>query len=730
MSKWTRNVIGWILLPAVLLAVCYLPAPLLRAEDYTFSDGKQYTQSYWNNNDGAGYRWDIYSTYGYINSGTNSAYSNGMYLYCNNNGVYSNTRQVSKDGHELLLGPWSNNNITVYRRIYIDPKVGYARWIDIFTNNSGSDQSVPIRYNLNTGYSLKDVKTTTGGESLGKKDWGLVTYPSGSNAPALVHFFATRGAKEKPVLTYNTGNNTMQYNMTLSIPAGETRAVCFFQAQRHPHDKAEKLLESFNLSRELQKVPANLRKILVNMSGPMVTLGSLELPRDAKNDLAVTLAGNEFLGTIINDQYTLKTFYGELSFEPNQVMGLSVPDVNDKHVLLGLVDGQVVAGELTSGPLKLKLPSGSEMTLPTSKLKTIAYRVSKERPEEINTDKPAVVLRSGQQLYVNPEDAACSYLTEYGTVKLDANSMRGVQFDTPDGGLHRVIFRNGSVLSGLVTDRQMRLRLKLGRTLDIRRHLIKSFSLSYTDVDNSKLAQITLRNEDMLFGRVAEEELLIDTPFGEAPLKPQKIETIEFFTRPVGKVKIKLHSGSTIEGKLARNKRTLKFKIEPGPELDVFVGHIVTLSIPKDYAFADKDVDPNEEFVLPNDPNAVDAASSDASDDGSTDGESGGEVDVSSLTDEQRAVMLKRLAAKADQQQKQIAELQASLQTVKARIEKSSRMRRKAIESDGENSALAKKLAAQIAELRATAKKTEARVVDARREIVQVRETMEKLKGG
>ena len=565
------------------------------AEEYLLEEAKDYSSSYWNINDGKGYRWDIYSQNGYVNSGSNSAYSTSMYLYMNNNNFYSNARKVSKDGDELQIGPWNYNNMRVWRRIYVDKKVGYCRWIDIFKNTSGSDQTLTIRYNVNAGSSVKRIHTTRGEGKLTNKDWGCVTETSNAHQPSLVHIWGSRGAKNKPSFTVNQGNNSMQYNMTITVKAGQAAALCFFEAQRKPYSAAQKFLKSeFSLSREVSKIPRPLRKILVNITGPTATIGSLELPRHDKHDLAVTLGGNEFLGTIQNKTYEIETFYGKLTLDESRMIGLSVPDVNDDHILVGLADGQVVGGKLLNGPLKLKLTTGSVMSLPTSKIRTLAYRVSKAKPSEIIANKPAIVLRSGQQLFFRPSDANVRYLSEYAQWTINTENLRGIMFDTEEGGLHRIFFRNGSVLSGLVMDDTLELNLDLDKTLKIKRHLAKRFAFSGSQIDNAAQAVLSLRNDDILYGTIAEEQLDLKTTFGDAPVKPEQIKTITFMPRPIGKVKVVLKSGSTVEGQFPKGKKTLAFQIEPGPKLQVYIGHITQIEVPENYGKEDEPADPNE----------------------------------------------------------------------------------------------------------------------------------------
>ena len=146
----------------------------------------------WNTADGAGYQWNIYVAGGYVSSGSHSAYSSGMQLQVNSSGFSGGSSgRLSKDGTEIEIGPWRRGSVNIYRRIYVDKKIGYCRWIDIFENTSASPQSLTLRYYNGMGTSTRKTYTTTGGTTTGPKDWGIVTGDTTSSYAAVAHVFAT-----------------------------------------------------------------------------------------------------------------------------------------------------------------------------------------------------------------------------------------------------------------------------------------------------------------------------------------------------------------------------------------------------------------------------------------------------------------------------------------------------------------------------------------------------------
>lgn len=539
--------------------------------------------SYWRLNDGAGYLWDIYAGRGHVNSGTNSAYSGGMQLRVSGStfSVGGSTARLSADGREIEIGPWQRNNMRIWRRVYVDGKGGYCRWVDIFENTGTGDQTIPVQYYSNMGSSVQRIYTTGRTDKVTRSDWGLVTgYTTGSSRPFVMHVYAMRSTKVKPVFTYSIGSNNVRCDFRLKVPVGKTRALCMFEAQRRPETAARKLLDSFPIRRELLKLPPALRRIVVNMSGALLLLGGLEFERDEEADLLVLRQNeNRLKGTILNTNFAIEAPYGKLNLSAERVVGFRAEPGGKVH--LALTNGQVVGGILRGAPIKIKLVNGNEMTVEVDKLQSAAFRVSSLRPEQIAATGPMVVLRSGWRLLFAATDADTRFLTQYGQVALAHEDLRELLLEAPAGGLHRAVFTNGSVLSGLMTAEAFKLRLTdLGPTLTTRRERIQQFIFSAARGQVHGLVEMVLRNDDRLYGRIADQSLLIHTRSGnDVSVTPRQIAEMTFGEEVLGHVSVALHAGSRLSGRLDR--QTVNFQIDPGPKLPVSVGHISSIKCPK-----------------------------------------------------------------------------------------------------------------------------------------------------
>ena len=566
---------------AALSAILVGLAPSARAEDagevHITGDN---TGFLWAVQDGDKKNWDINSD-GKVTSGTNGAYNGGLILTVNNAGFASNgSAKASKDHREIEIGPWNWNGINVSRRIYVDPTRGYCRWIDIFENNSGNDQTITVQYLTNLPSPLKDVITSSGGKQIvPKKDFAYATILNDANKSVDVHVYSNRGAKEAIQPQFNIGAGDIHYNYSLTVPNGKPVAVCLFESQQPDAAKAQAFMKDFDPQVELAKVPPALRKLVVNISAPRLMLESIELPRNNKFDLVVQADGNELMGTITNDKFTLDTLMGKIELPAAKVLGMNVPSSEDPYVQIVLVDGQVVAGKL-GAPLTLKLESGNDQTFPPDKLnfKSASFRISPERPQEIVPISPLLVLRSGQRLAFNPADVNCVLRSVYGDLKLDPAQVACIATETSDGALHRVTFRNGSVVSGLISPDKFTFKLQLGMPLEIGLPRVSRLEFAPAAAAAAgDLCQASLRNDDELFGKMLDQAIDLQTENGKITLKPADVASIEFGDEVFGHAEVKLRSGRTYIGNMIT--RSLKFKIEPGPELTVPVGMLTVLNL-------------------------------------------------------------------------------------------------------------------------------------------------------
>jgi len=557
------------------------------------SGGKKIT-GVWKIKDGAGFEWNI-DNLGTAMGGAYRKGGRGMVVSFASKAVPGMAGHLSKDGREIELGPWNVKNlkgIKVYRRIYVDAKNGYCRWIDIFVNTSESAVTIKPTYTSDVSISPRLIYSTSGKSRIDTNDWGAVTASSTGrhSSPLIAHIFATRGNPLKPRFSVNHRRYRTYYNITLEIKPRKTVALCFFEAIGKDFPQAKKCLAQFDVNREYQKIPQSLQQIIVNMGNQVIFLVAWKFEAseteclvahiddyllETLGNFLVLRNGDRLFGTIKTKTFTIETSFGKLSLPTRRIIGLVVPSANDSHLHVGLLDGQIIGGKLVNTPLVIKLSNGNEMTIPPDKLYTLAFRISREKPEQIDPiTHPMIVLRSGQQLFFRADDLAGDFQTEYGCLKLHTKNISSIDFDTLCGGMHRVKFINGSCLSGLLKANKLKFRLDLGKNPEIPRQCVKRIIISSKRIHKNPTV-MTLRNNDTLHGRLADKLFNIKTPIGKVSVSPKDIVTMNFMPGISDPVQIRLRDGSTISGKFVA--KTINFKMEPGPKIPIYVGHIVSI---------------------------------------------------------------------------------------------------------------------------------------------------------
>jgi hypothetical protein len=445
--------------------------------------------------------------------------------------------------------------------------------MDLFENPTAEDVTASVRYHSNMGDNTGRTATTSGGADLTGKDWGIVTAGQGETSrPAVVHVFASPEAKSKPTFQFDRNNDDLYCSITIKVPARKAAALCMFEAQRSSLDAGTKFLKDFQPTRELQGLPPALRRVVINLASQASVLGEIELKRSDEADLIILRTGDEILGRILNPQYAVRAFFGELKIPAGEVVGIVSVSAENNRVHLALAGGQVVGGELLE-QVTVKLAGGTELSIPAKGLVQAAYRVTPEKPAEIALTSSLVALRTGEQLAVDESALALEFLSAQGTLVLSARDLQAIETDTPAGGLHRALFRNGSVLAGLLTAEKIPLKLRLALPLEVSPAQVKRFQFAGPPLaEDQGLTALTLRNSDVLVGRFADQKWTVTGKFGDVAVACADIAEAEFPAESLGQVRLTLRNGTKIGGKVVQEY--VGFKIEPGPLVKVYVGHL------------------------------------------------------------------------------------------------------------------------------------------------------------
>lgn len=525
--------------------------------------------------DGEGYRWDI-QYYGNVGQGTNYAYGSGMYLQVNGNNVPSGGQgYLNEEGDELEVGPQDFANLHISRRVKVYKDRGLARWLDIFENKTSSDVTVQVRVYSSINYGIQSTTTPDGDASIDEKEGGFVTESRqhGQNSPTLGHIVCGKRADIRPNVQVQGNNIFLHYNQ-LTVPAGETIVLCHFEAQNASASDNLKMIKSFRAYKALKDLPPAVRRLIANFSAGG-GLGDLALERAEAHDTIIRSNGDPTYGTILASEYAIETFYGRIELPAGKVVGMVCDAETPRQVRAALVDGQIVAGRIANESIGIQLAAGGKLDVPLDRIAQWSYRISEARPDEAPFAGPTMQLRTGDRLRFDPDSLDLALLTRHGRVEIEPGAVMEVAMDNPDNGVHRATFVNGSMLGGMLEPADVSVSLLLGPRLEMSRDLLASVVFSREEKPNEMLAHLVLTSGSELFGRVVSERISVETAYGTAEYAPENIRSIALSPAHLNRAVVTAWDGSVLRGRLS--PETLRFRIEPGPELTIYVGQIASL---------------------------------------------------------------------------------------------------------------------------------------------------------
>ncbi len=533
-----------------------------------------FNRGYHSISDGGGYLWDIQNTGG-VRRGTQNAYGGGMQIRVHGQHFYSNTNNgwSNKAGDEIEMGPRNMHGVNIYRRIKVYKDRPLARWLDILENTTAKEVIVPVNYRTQIPYSIASKKSSSGDAVVDDKDFAFWTKTRGPRVPSTLHVVNFGKTKIKPKVTIIGNQITYQYN--LKIPAGKTVILCHFESQNRDTNALDALMTDFPAYKLLKDLPRGVRKMILNMK-VFTGIGGVKLERRAGSGVVHLRQAAPLFGTIMNESFSLKTRIGLVKLSAGKVVGMA--GRNDGGVAVVLTDGQVLTTDSSDIVLQVKLSGGSILKVPVRKVRQWSYGISKSRPEEIAFTRPYVMLESGDSLMVAAETLDLTFLTRNGKVKLDARSLLSVSTEAEDNGVHVARFRNGSVLSGILLARKLRLKSLMGPEISVPVSQIRMLRFSDAQTQDDLLTRMELTNGDRLFGSLCKGSFKLTTDYGKVDVKSDRIRRLNFHPGKAGRVTLRTWDGTSLTGWLGQ--ATLEFRVAGDTKLSVHAGQCAQILSP------------------------------------------------------------------------------------------------------------------------------------------------------
>jgi hypothetical protein len=414
-----------------------------------------------------GYPWDIQPN-GMVSDGKNDCFDGGLVLNVNGQQFNSAGGQMTKDGHEFILSR-RTGNIEVTRRVLIDVKRGFARYLESFRNPGKTNVTVQVGLHTSLGNNCQMVATSDGanfaGGKLGKKHCGIAACNPGGSRPTVAFLLCDPRAKVQPTIV-NQSNYNFQFGFSLVVPPGRTATIYHVIAQRSGMT-AQQLptfyKDVFRNRLIKPQIPRELAGTIVNFrvskssdaSGPLLA-PVLELADNygidrAVGDTLVLADEARLVGTITCDEISVDTQFGLAKVDIAKVAMLLGGAGISRPTLLFMRTGEVLAGEIEAPTLAIGTSDGLKIPLRPSRLDLLFFRADKQTDGIGPTEATALVqLRSFDCIAVKDGQSPLRAATAWGSIPFrfsDVSLVWSVQQPVPG---HRILFSDGSRLSGFL----------------------------------------------------------------------------------------------------------------------------------------------------------------------------------------------------------------------------------------------------------------------------------------
>lgn len=501
-------------------------------------------------NDNNGNIWRIYNGGWMQQQGNPQVYSQGAMLTVNGAQVNQPNNQARLDDNtgEITLEDLQAPNLAITRHILFDKDQGLLRYIDVFKNTAGQDQTVAVMIQSNLNFGINVMQFVADPK---KKDQNYAWVGQSAIGQSVVEMYAGKGAKLAPTLVSPQGNSYVQANFSLTLPAGKEMALMHLHRMVATQDQGVQFAASLKESQLMKGLPAALRKIIVNFPNSQGWIGNMEVLRGDLLDVVELRGGDQIRGTLKEPNYTLQTYYGPVVLSADNVIGIVNVGQFRPTQLIVTSDGQIFGGTLKKQTVDLVLSSGQLTPIPLAQVTRVGYRKRAGEPEEWTFDRPLLFTRTGERMAIKPLQAPLQVATRYGTLTLKPEDIAAVLFQSDETSVHQILLNDGSKFSGIVAANDFDVVLETGdQAVKCPTSSIVRLQLAPKLPEADDLAPtIRLLNDDLLVGTL-QGKLNLDTAFDTIAINAGEIRSLARAPDSVGDVQVVLWDGTSLSGEL------------------------------------------------------------------------------------------------------------------------------------------------------------------------------------
>jgi hypothetical protein len=587
---------------AMVPGVSMLPAQTVRS-----TSSVQVPARYTKVTDGLGFLWDVNSSGG-ITSGSN-CFTNSFAMVIDGDSVSFRQGMMSADGLEYFFTA-SLDGLRVTRRVRVNAKDSYCRFIETLTNISGAARNVEFVVRARLRGRMQTNGSDTGDRPVpfDEKESGIIigggsAKTLGQLQPSFAWMLASRGAKVRPTVQIEQ-STYLKATYPVLLAAGASVSIVHAAAQRtldpaKDGNKTAEILAPLASSLLLADLPAKERRNFVNFSatqndddsapGVLTALQTLLEAADISREKADTVlldAAAKVSGTVSGGALMVETEFGKAEVPFADVAGIAGGGGMQRTVRVFLRSGEILAGAVSGEKFGMTTDSGLHFEIDLAQIQFLALRKAGDdgRPPEGAT--ALLTTQRGDCLALAREGATdMQVTTPWGTLPIPIAQIASLEYMREPFPGHRLTLTDRSRLPVMLGGGEWQLLTTRFGTVKTAPQSVRELRRTGTKATTpapegeAAFANCQLPGEHRLAGVIDLPKLHLASAGNTTPLDTMTITTLTREAREDGTalVKIKLADGQELSGQLVEST----LPIRSGDRVwRVPAVHIVSVNVP------------------------------------------------------------------------------------------------------------------------------------------------------
>ena len=190
----------------------------------------------------SGLVWNV-NVDGSVNDGNGELFDTGGGLFVGPNAPYAPPIQQAAfdpEHNELLLPAQPAMGLSVSRRVAVDPKGGWCRFIEVLENPSPNPVRTQVKLRFDLALGVQGVEQVADDKRAGPPR-GIAVF-DGQHGLAMVG--AARGSRLMPQVATEPGGDAIEFTYDVEVPARRTVALLHVHARRASQNDAAAFIRS------------------------------------------------------------------------------------------------------------------------------------------------------------------------------------------------------------------------------------------------------------------------------------------------------------------------------------------------------------------------------------------------------------------------------------------------------------------------------------------------------